>query len=146
MRPFATAPATPRRCRTDRFLFDEADMAGLTSTTCDRITDFAADRIGLTDIDANTATVDIDDAFTFIGTGAFSNVAGQLRYEQVGGNTLITGDVNGDGRGGLHGPAGWPPHPDRQPLLSVAPPHLPATFRTAGTACGGARHGVSSIS
>ena len=36
-------------------------------------------------------------AFTFLGTGAFTGVAGQLRYEQVSGNTFISGDTNGDG-------------------------------------------------
>jgi len=84
----------------DRFLFDEAELAGLTSATCDRIVDFSSadkDRIGLTDIDADTATADIDEAFTFIGTAAFSGTAGELRYEQAGGLTLITGDTNGDG-------------------------------------------------
>jgi hypothetical protein len=38
-----------------------------------------------------------DQAFSFIGTGAFSNTAGQLRYEQISGNTYVEGDTNGDG-------------------------------------------------
>jgi Ca2+-binding RTX toxin-like protein len=33
----------------------------------------------------------------FVGTAAFSNTAGELRYEQVGGDTFIEGDVDGDG-------------------------------------------------
>ena len=32
-----------------------------------------------------------------IGSNAFSNVAGELRYEIVAANTIIQGDVNGDG-------------------------------------------------
>ena len=40
-----------------------------------------------------------DQAFAWIGTAAFGNVAGQLRSYQSGGNTYVTGDVNGDGVG-----------------------------------------------
>jgi Ca2+-binding RTX toxin-like protein len=84
---------------TDRFIFDEPDMAGLTSDACDRIMDFShaqGDLIGLSDIDADVSTGG-DQAFAFIGSAAFSNTAGQLRYEQSGDITLITGDTNGDG-------------------------------------------------
>ena len=38
-----------------------------------------------------------NDSFTFIGTAAFSNVAGQLRYAVNGANAEVSGDVNGDG-------------------------------------------------
>ena len=34
---------------------------------------------------------------TFIGTAAFSDVAGQVRYSVSGSNTIVQGDVNGDG-------------------------------------------------
>ena len=51
-----------------------------------------------------------DQNFSFIGTAAFHNVAGELRYEQINGNTYVTGDRNGDGVAdlmirldGLHG-------------------------------------------
>ncbi len=37
-----------------------------------------------------------DRKFTFIGTGAFTNTAGQLRQSALGGHALISGDVNGD--------------------------------------------------
>ena len=37
-------------------------------------------------------------SMSFIGTDAFSNVAGQLRYEFAGGNTFIHGDTDGDGQ------------------------------------------------
>jgi Cadherin domain/RTX calcium-binding nonapeptide repeat (4 copies) len=64
----------------------------------DIITDFSRtqlDKISLNPIDAN-ANVTGNQNFTFIGTAAFSNVAGQLRYEQLSGNTFVSGDVNGD--------------------------------------------------
>lgn len=50
------------------------------------------DRIDLSAIDARTTTGG-NDAFTFIGAGAFSGAAGQLRYA---GGTL-SGDVDGNG-------------------------------------------------
>jgi serralysin len=64
----------------------------------DVIADFVSgtDRIDLSAIDANIATAP-DDAFSFIGTSAFTNQAGQLRYEVLGGQIHIYGDVNGDG-------------------------------------------------
>ncbi|MBP2307334.1 calcium-binding protein [Azospirillum melinis] len=52
------------------------------------------DRIDLSEIDAISGTAG-NDAFTFIGTAAFS-AAGQLRYQASGAVTLIEGDVNGD--------------------------------------------------
>jgi len=52
------------------------------------------DRIDLSEIDAIAGTT-ANDAFTFIGTAAFS-AAGQLRYQASGAVTLIEGDVNGD--------------------------------------------------
>jgi VCBS repeat-containing protein len=64
----------------------------------DTILDFNAnngpnhDIIDLSGIDANT-NVAGDQAFTFIGNGAFTRVAGQLRYA----NNILSGDVNGDG-------------------------------------------------
>jgi restriction endonuclease Mrr len=33
----------------------------------------------------------------FIGTAAFSKTAGELRYQEIGGNTYVSGDTNGDG-------------------------------------------------
>ena len=38
-----------------------------------------------------------DNAFSFIGAGAFGGVAGQLRSYSSGGNNWVAGDVNGDG-------------------------------------------------
>ena len=83
----------------DTFLFDDGEFGGLGTSTCDRIIDFTrsdGDLIDLSAVDANSALAG-DQAFAFIGTGAFTNVAGQLRYEQIGGNTYVFGDTNGDG-------------------------------------------------
>ena len=60
----------------------------------DRILDFTrgSDVIDLSAIDANTLVAG-NQAFSFIGSSAFSGVAGQLRF--AGG--IVAGDVNGDG-------------------------------------------------
>jgi len=52
------------------------------------------DRIDLAAIDANGGAGG-DQAFTFIGTAAFS-ARGQLRYVQVGGDTFIQANTNGN--------------------------------------------------
>ena len=54
-----------------------------------------SDRISLTGVDANSL-VGGDQNFTFIGTNAFGSIAGELRYEKVGGNTFIYGDLDGN--------------------------------------------------
>lgn len=77
---------------------------GTTASTRDIITDFtgagapSGDLINLSAIDANILTpiLTTNEAFSFIGTAAFS-AAGQIRYVQSAGNTIIQGDVNGDG-------------------------------------------------
>jgi len=61
----------------------------------DTIGDFSAlagDLVGLAGLDANTG-LGGDQAFAFIGAAAFSG-AGQVRAEVVGGNTIISGNVN----------------------------------------------------
>ncbi|HEX8513185.1 MAG TPA: M10 family metallopeptidase C-terminal domain-containing protein [Allosphingosinicella sp.] len=64
----------------------------------DRITDFTSgvDRIRLSEIDANSGVAG-NQAFTWIGTGAFTGAAGQLRTYSQGGENYLAGDVNGDG-------------------------------------------------
>ncbi|HTU10088.1 MAG TPA: M10 family metallopeptidase C-terminal domain-containing protein [Allosphingosinicella sp.] len=64
----------------------------------DVIVDFekANDRIDLAGVDAITGTP-ANDAFTFIGTGAFTGQAGQLRYATVDGATTLYADLDGDG-------------------------------------------------
>jgi hypothetical protein len=67
----------------------------------DRILDFSAggagtfvDRIDLSAIDAKTGPG--NQAFTFIGTAAFSHTSGELRVRQAGATAIVAGDVNGD--------------------------------------------------
>ncbi len=83
----------------DRFQFvSVADFGGATLATADRITDFSQaqhDVIELTRIDAVAGGT--DDPFAWMGTAAFDGHAGELRYEQSGSDTLVTGDLNGDG-------------------------------------------------
>jgi Ca2+-binding RTX toxin-like protein len=83
----------------DTFVFRDGDFAGLTPSTADRIIDFShseGDRIDLAQVDANSG-LGGDQDFTFIGSSAFHNVAGELRYEIINGNTYVYGDTNGDG-------------------------------------------------
>ena len=82
----------------DVFAFVGGDFGGTTAATADSILDFSkaqSDRIELSEVDARTTTAG-DQAFTWIGTGSFGGVAGQLRYAQASGDTVIYGDTNGD--------------------------------------------------
>src|SRR5262249_12293420 len=82
----------------DRFIF--AAVAHFSSgATPHSITDFShaqADKIDLSSIDADTITAG-NQAFSFIGTAAFSSHAGELRYIVSGPDIIVSGDVNGDG-------------------------------------------------
>lgn len=77
----------------DIFRFKAGDIAN------DVINDFTRgmDRIDLRNIDAKVGTAK-DDAFTWIQQSNFHHVAGELRYEVSGGNAIVSGDVNGDGK------------------------------------------------
>jgi Ca2+-binding RTX toxin-like protein len=68
------------------------------SVARDHIVDFSpgTDRIELDRIDAKTGVTG-DQAFTWIGSAAFTNQAGQLRAFQSGGQWIVQGDINGDG-------------------------------------------------
>lgn len=85
----------------DIFVFATGDSS---SAIFDEITGFSSvekDIINLVAVDAN-ANLAGDQALTFIGSAAFSNVAGQLRVHAgtaSGGGvaTIIDGDTNGDG-------------------------------------------------
>jgi Ca2+-binding RTX toxin-like protein len=82
----------------DVFQFRTGDTAN-TRTFADIITDFDQgqnERIQLVGIDANDNLGGIQ-SFEWIATNAFSNTAGEMRFEQVGGDTFIEGDTNGDG-------------------------------------------------
>jgi Ca2+-binding RTX toxin-like protein len=82
----------------DSFVFASILDTGNTSATRDTVRDFVKgdDKMLLSGIDANTLTAG-DQAFAFIDDDAFTGVAGQLRQETQGANTLVTGDINGDG-------------------------------------------------
>lgn len=75
----------------DVFVFN--DLSGN-----DRITDFTrgSDKIDLRGIDADTGHGG-NQAFTFIGSGAFTHHAGELQETVVNGANILSGDVNGDG-------------------------------------------------
>jgi Ca2+-binding RTX toxin-like protein len=73
-----------------------------TAATRDAIADFASgDKIDLSQIDADAHTAGTNDAFTFIGAGAFTNVAGQLRAYKSGTEWIVEGDTNADGTADL---------------------------------------------
>jgi serralysin len=76
------------------------DLSGTTVTSADTILDFnraQGDRIDLSGIDAVKQTSAVNDAFTWIGSGAFTKVAGQLRYVVTNGVGLVSGDIDGNG-------------------------------------------------
>ncbi len=79
----------------DSFVFDRT--VGTTLGNADTIVDFThgADTIDLSAIDANAATTS-DEAFRFLASGAFTGHAGELRYDIVDGQTILSGDVDGD--------------------------------------------------
>jgi Ca2+-binding RTX toxin-like protein len=97
----------------DAFVWQTTDETGLTAATADTIADFdraEGDVINLLEVDANVYAAG-NQAFTLIGTAAFSGTPGEIRYYQAGGNTYIelqTGtspDVEGVIRlAGLHTP------------------------------------------
>ena len=59
-------------------------------------------KIDLSAIDANTVLAG-NQAFSFIGSGLYTGVAGQLRFAVTSpGVTTIAGDVNGDGVSDFH--------------------------------------------
>jgi Ca2+-binding RTX toxin-like protein len=80
----------------DVFVFDRGNAP--VPAAIDAITDFshdAGDRIDLRKIDAN-AGIAGDQGFTFIGKGAFTGAAGELRYILTDSGLTIEGDVDGD--------------------------------------------------
>ncbi len=82
----------------DVFQFRDGDFGG-TRALADLITDFShadAEKIHLSLVDADT-TLAGNQSFAWIGSGAFTGVAGQLHYAQQAGTTYVEGDTNGDG-------------------------------------------------
>jgi hypothetical protein len=80
----------------DIFVFEDASYRSGNDT----ITDFLSgtDRIDLSNIDANRNTEGANEAFAFIGEGAFTSTAGELRTGiDANGQRFVEGDTNGDG-------------------------------------------------
>ncbi len=79
----------------DLFRFSDGDSG--TGAAADRITDFYnwIDKIDLRGVDANTGLAG-NQAFSFIGTAAFSGTVGELRYAFDGTDTWLQGDFTGD--------------------------------------------------
>lgn len=75
----------------DVFILAKLSHTGLTRATADWILDFSQ-----SDGDVIQLTGIIDTAFKFVDTAAFSGVQPELRYEFIGGDTMIYGDSNGD--------------------------------------------------
>jgi Ca2+-binding RTX toxin-like protein len=80
----------------DTFVFNSVSDSA--NAAPDVITDFQSgiDKLDLSGIDANTG-VSGNQAFTFLGQGAFDNHAAELIYQVIQGNAFVRGDVNGDG-------------------------------------------------
>jgi Ca2+-binding RTX toxin-like protein len=82
----------------DTFVFSGLSLAtldtGIGANNRDVIEDFSADIIDLQQIDANVNTAG-DQAFSFIGTNAFT-AAGQIRFfADSAGNTIVEGNMDG---------------------------------------------------
>jgi Ca2+-binding RTX toxin-like protein len=83
----------------DVFIFKSVRESTVAGNGRDTIFDFSPkqkDKINLSSIDASTLKGG-NQAFSFIGTKAFSGQAGELRYDKARSDTHIRGDVNGDG-------------------------------------------------
>ena len=127
----------------DRFVYGGVGQS-VVGADADRITDFShaqADKIDLSAIDANSGGAG-DQAFSFIGTGLYTGVAGQLRYAAVGGVTTIAGDVDGDGTptstSSLQAPSRWSPATSScSAAISARPARTPLRVVTAGGTRGG---------
>jgi Ca2+-binding RTX toxin-like protein len=83
-------------------IFEYATAADSTAASRDTILDFTAgDKISLVGIDANTAVAG-NNGFRFLGAGAFTKQAGELRvFKANDGSWMVEGDVNGDGAADL---------------------------------------------
>ncbi|MBD3788295.1 MAG: M10 family metallopeptidase C-terminal domain-containing protein [Sphingomonadales bacterium] len=83
----------------DTFVFEAITGSATSGRYIDVITDFEAggfDEIDVSAIDADLGTAG-DQAFTFIGTDAFSGDGGELRYSGSRGRALVEIDLDGDG-------------------------------------------------
>ena len=84
----------------DAFRFQNVTESN--SASMDQILDFTpgTDKIELDRIDADTLTAG-NQAFSWIGSDAFTGTAGQLRAYEQGGTWFVEGDTNGDGTADL---------------------------------------------
>jgi Ca2+-binding RTX toxin-like protein len=80
----------------DTFVFASLTDSMIAAT--DLITDFESgvDQLDLSLIDADTGAMG-DQSFVFVGSAAFSMVAGELQWVETGAEGLLQGDVDGDG-------------------------------------------------
>ncbi|MGO1074132.1 beta strand repeat-containing protein [Inquilinus sp. CA228] len=77
--------------------FSYTALSDSTVSAADTIQDFqAGDLIWVRTIDADGSSANGDTAFTFIGAGAFSGTAGELRVVTAGSIQVVSADVNGD--------------------------------------------------
>ncbi len=82
----------------DVFLYNYAADSKNSDEGRDTIFDFSGDegdRIDLSGIDASTKAT-ANQAFIYLGKGAFSGRAGELRYEKKASDTYIYADIDGD--------------------------------------------------
>ena len=87
----------------DTFWFFAPTDSSRNINRADHILDFnrlEGDKINLANIDAIRGGA--DNAFTFLGTGAFTGRPGQLHYIVQNGNAIVQGDINGDGKADFH--------------------------------------------
>jgi Ca2+-binding RTX toxin-like protein len=84
----------------DTFVFRKLSDSTAARNGRDTIFDFSqaeGDTISLSALDANRKAGG-NQAFTFIENDGFHRKAGELRYETRSGNTIVLGDMNGDGK------------------------------------------------
>ena len=81
----------------DAFTWTSVGDAG-TGAQADTVLDFqrGADRIDLHNLDTDPSPSQ-HGSFSFIGTNAFHNVAGEVRYDVIGGSAHIFADADGNG-------------------------------------------------
>ncbi|MGL4963132.1 MAG: calcium-binding protein, partial [Inquilinus sp.] len=79
-------------------LFSYTAVSDSTAAATDTIQDFqvGVDLISVREIDADGNRANGDTAFSFIGTGAFTGTAGELRVVTAGSIQVVSADVDGD--------------------------------------------------
>jgi len=83
----------------DRFIYKALSDSTVAASGRDTITDFlhGTDHFDLAGLDANSKAKG-DQAFHFLGSADFHHKAGELHMARSGADTVLSGDVNGDGR------------------------------------------------